>query len=91
MAQEPIPCEEFRRGWDRFEPFLLEDGSIGCGANSDDPFVEIFLDQWKGLSIHVPLLMRDKVEGALAKMGLREVPETWPEMDEDQADMVGVR
>ncbi|MBT8485992.1 MAG: hypothetical protein HKO59_13130 [Phycisphaerales bacterium] len=86
MAPEAIDSRGFREVWEAFEPFLLEDGSIGAGANSDDPFVEIFLDQWKGLSVHVPLLMRDDVEAVLAEFGLQAVPETWPVMDEDTAN-----
>ena len=85
MAPDPISREAFCAGWDQFAPFLLEDGSIGAGANSDDPFIEVFLDQWKGLSVHVPLLMRDDVERVLHQAGLEEVLETWPPMNEDEA------
>src|SRR6267142_921135 len=78
IAQEPIEMERFHEVWDFYEPFLLEESSIAAGANSEDPFIEVFVDQWKGLSIHVPLEMRDEAEALLQKFGLEEVPQTWP-------------
>jgi hypothetical protein len=86
MAPDPIDLEQFLEAWTRYGEFLLEDGSIGCGANSDDPFVEVFLDQWKGLSVHVPPLMLEEVEGILGEAGLEAVAQTWPPMDEDTAN-----
>lgn len=78
IAQEPLPIEHFLRVWNRFEKLLLEDGSLGAGANAEEPFIEIFLDTWKGLMINVPIGMRREVERLLARHGLREVLETWP-------------
>ena len=85
MAQEPIAREQFMRGWRRYGSILVEDGSIGVGANSEEPFLEVFLDQWKGLWMHVPLAARSRLEAMLESFGLREVPETWPEMDEQRS------
>ncbi|MGI9014397.1 MAG: hypothetical protein ACR2GY_09125 [Phycisphaerales bacterium] len=78
---EPIERETFLAAWSQYEPLLLEDGAIGVGANSDEPFVEIFIDQWKALSIHVPLEMRPAVDELLARHLLSEVPATWPPAD----------
>jgi hypothetical protein len=86
MAQEPIPFSVFRRGWEQYEAFLLEDSSIGVGANGEEPFVEIFLDQWKTLVAHVPLLMRDDVEQILGSFGLEEVASTWPVLEDDEVE-----
>ena len=77
LSQEEIPKQEFLRTWDQWQPILLEDGSIAAGANSESPFVEIFVDQWKGVSIIVPLDMHDDVERLLASAGLKEVQQTW--------------
>lgn len=77
-APEPMPKREFLEIWADYEPFLLEDATIGAGASSDEPAIEIFLDAWKGVSIHVPVAMRERVETILAGLGLAEVPETWP-------------
>ncbi len=84
IAAEPIPTVEFLDAWLAFESILLEDGSIGAGASADEPFVEVFLDTWKGLLINVPIGMRREVERILARHGLREVLETWPH-DLDQS------
>ena len=84
-SDDPMPLDEFRRIWAHYEHFLLEDGTIAAGANSEDPhFVEIFLDQWKGLSVHVPLHMRDELEEILHRHGLEEVAQTWPDEDEER-------
>lgn len=85
LSQQPIPKDDFLSTWRRWQPVLLEDGSIAAGGNSEDPFVEIFVDQWKGVSIIVPLDMRDDVERLLTSLGLQEVPETWAVGDENSA------
>jgi len=84
-SNAPMSLAEFRRVWSHYESILLEDGSIAAGANSEDPqFVEVFLDQWKGLSIHVPLHMRDELEDILQRHGLEEVAQTWPDEHEPE-------
>ncbi len=86
MAQEPTSHQSFAQGWKQYRDFILEDGSIGCGANCENPFVEVFLDSWKGLWVHVPPLMRDDVDRILAEFDLEQVTETWPELDDDEAN-----
>lgn len=78
LGSEPIDREDFLQVWDHYESLLLEDGSIGAGANAEQPFIEVFLDTWKGLLVNVPISMRRQVESMLARHGLREVLETWP-------------
>lgn len=77
LGEETLPRKDFQEVWEAFELFLLEDCSIGAGANSEEPFIEVFLDQWKGLSIHVQLERREEVERLLQSVGLEEVPQTW--------------
>jgi hypothetical protein len=78
IGAEEIRLRRFLTTWRQCEPILLEDASIAAGANSERPFVELFVDQWKGLSIIVPLSMRGDVESLLDEFDLEEVPETWP-------------
>ncbi|MHC4768030.1 MAG: hypothetical protein ACYTEI_04885 [Planctomycetota bacterium] len=78
IGQEEVPLRRLLTTWRQVEPILLEDASIAAGANSENPFVELFLDQWKGLSIIVPLSMRDDVESILDSFALEEVAQTWP-------------
>lgn len=81
---EPLSREDFLESWNRLEKLLLEDCFIAAGANSEEPFVEIFLDQWKGITIHVPVEMRDEVESMLKEFDLEEVIETWPILEEER-------
>jgi hypothetical protein len=86
IGEEPISRRQFVQAWQRYESFLLEDCSIGAGANAEEPFVEIFVDAWKSLAIHSPMLMRDEVEAMLTTFNLEEVPYTWPFDDNDPQD-----
>lgn len=86
IGDTPLEQSSFIEVWKVFEAFLIEDCSIGAGANSEEPFVEVFVDQWKGVSIHVELTRRDEVEAMLAELGLEEVPHTW-----DDADAEGLK
>jgi hypothetical protein len=85
IGQEEIPLRRFQSAWRQCEQVLLEDASIAAGANAEQPFVELFLDQWKGLSIIVPLSMREDVESILDEFALQEVPETWPVGEDNPA------
>lgn len=92
MSRDPIPLGEFIEGFREYAGVLLEDANIGIGANSEEPFVEVFLDSWKGLLVSVPIAMRRRVERLLARHGLREVMETWPpEMERRIANPTRVR
>ncbi len=85
LSREEINRREFLDTWRTWQSILLEDGSIGAGANSENPFVEVFVDQWKGISIIVPLDMRHEVEKLLMSMELQEVPETWDVGEDNRA------
>ena len=85
LGAEPVPIDDFLRVWYAFEEILLEDVCIGAGANSEEPLVEVFVDPWKGIAIHVPVEMRERIERLLHGFGLSEVPETWP-LDLDRDD-----
>lgn len=78
LGEEPVTKAVFLSVWRAFENIILEDASIGIGANSEEPFIEVFVDSWKGVAIHVPIDLRDVVEEKLHALGLDEVPETWP-------------
>lgn len=84
VARESVPCDDLLITWKIFENVLLEDAAIAAGANSEDPFIEVFLDQWKGISIIIPLDLRDKIEEMLNHFDLEEVPQTWPLDEENQ-------
>jgi hypothetical protein len=85
IGRDEISRHRLLGTWRRCAAPLLEDASIAAGANSENPFVEVFLDQWKGLSIIVPLAMREQVEAILDEFGLEEVAETWAVGDDNPA------
>jgi hypothetical protein len=80
VGEEPMPLVEFLRTWYEFEEILLEDVTIGVGANAEEPWVDVFVDSWKGILIAVPTELREEVESMLAAHGLQEVVETWDEV-----------
>lgn len=84
-ADEPLSKDEFLQVWNAFESFLIEDSAIAAGANAEEPFVEVFLDQWKGVMIHVPAEMKPHVEQMLNGLGIEEVPETWHDEEDEQS------
>ncbi|MCA9286211.1 MAG: hypothetical protein KDA22_13385 [Phycisphaerales bacterium] len=88
LGEEPIARREFLDVWNRFEDILIEDASIGVGANAEEPFIEVFVDSWKGLSVHVPLHLRDTIEEIFHRHGLEEVPETWGDSEREPATRV---
>lgn len=79
VAEEPMPLVEFLRTWYEFEEILLEDVSIGVGANAEEPWIDVFVDSWKGILISVPVEMRDAVEQMFAEHHVTEVASTWDE------------
>lgn len=91
LGTDPIPLATFLETWHRLEPLMLEDATIAAGANSEDPFIEIFLDQWKSLAVHVPPAMREEVESLLQEFDLEEVPQTWSDDEEEHWSMLAVR
>lgn len=91
IGSDTIEREWFVQVWREIEPLLLEDCSLAAGANSEDPFVEVFLDQWKTLMISVPLDMRSDVDELLARHGIQEVNQTWPADIDDRVGETAVR
>jgi len=79
LGEEPMPLVEFLRTWYEFEEVLLEDVTIGVGANSEEPWVDVFVDSWKGVLISVPTEMREEVEALMAQHGVLPVETTWDE------------
>ena len=79
LASRPIFKDDFLSTWVEFEPILLEEVSIGIGATSEEPFLEVFIDPWKSISVHCQVGMRDEIEAILDRFGLEEVVQTWDE------------
>lgn len=91
-AREPMPFDDFIDDWRQYRQVILEDGSIGAGAQADEPYMEVFVDSWKGIEVQAPPEMRDDVERVLGRHGLEEVEHTWPpDVDERPEPPLNVR
>ncbi len=75
IAFEPVGVERVYDGLRSFGDWLYEDGLIGFGAMSLDPFVYLFVDEHKVLTMRVQLDHQEKVLQVLKAFGLGEVKE----------------
>lgn len=75
IAYEHIGVERLHTGVRRFAPFLFEDGMVGFGALSDDPFFYVFLDEHKVFTIRTTTEHREGVEKLLEAFDLPAMPE----------------
>jgi hypothetical protein len=70
MAYEPIGKEKIINAIRQFRPFFFEDGMVGFGAVSEDPFFYIFVDEHKIMTIRVEPEFKPKVEKLLSAFDL---------------------
>lgn len=56
-------------------PFFFEDGMCGFGALSDDPFLHLFVDEHKIITMRCEPEMRERLERVLAAFDLKEIDE----------------
>ncbi|MBL9141000.1 MAG: hypothetical protein JNK53_03955, partial [Phycisphaerae bacterium] len=77
-ARESTEFDDFLECWKEYEQVILEDGAIGAGAQSDEPYMEIFVDAWKVVAAQVPAEYRDDVERILERHNIEQVEHTWP-------------
>jgi hypothetical protein len=75
IAYDLVGIERFLDGFIHFGEWLLEDGLVGFGAMSMDPFFYVFIDEHKAVTIRVAVELRDTIKGLLDAFELEEVPE----------------
>lgn len=75
MSYEPVGKERVTDAIRRFRPFFFEDGMVGFGAVSDEPFLYLFADEHKILTVRVEPDLRQKVEAILKAFDLEPVEE----------------
>lgn len=75
VSYDLIGLERFLDGVRRFGGFLFEDGLVGFGAMSDEPFIYLFVDEHKIVTVRVETALREKVEAVLAAFDLEQVDE----------------
>jgi hypothetical protein len=72
ISYERIGLDQMLDGLIRFRDFFFEDGLIGFGAMSDNPFLYIFVDEHKIVTVRAEPLIKDRVESVLKAFELKE-------------------
>ena len=75
VSYELIGLDRFTDALRRFRGFFFEDGLVGFGAMSDDPFFYLFVDEHKIVTIRCTMDDRERVESVLRAFDLEEVEE----------------
>lgn len=75
MAYEPVGKEKIIDAIRQYRPFFFEDGMVGFGAVSEDPFFYIFVDEHKIVTIRVEPEFKTRVEKLLIAFDLESCDE----------------
>lgn len=75
IAYEMVGLDRFLDAFRRYRGFFLESGLSGFGLLSDEPFVYVFVDEHKIVTIRVQADMKDRVEKILAAFDLEQKDE----------------
>ncbi|MFG0298834.1 MAG: hypothetical protein ACF8K1_04445 [Phycisphaerales bacterium JB047] len=75
MAYEPIGKEKVTNALRQYRPFFFEDGMVGFGAVSEEPFFYIFVDEHKITTVRVEPEYRSRVERLLEAFEIPEIAE----------------
>ena len=91
LSQQVISRESFLEIWQCFEAIFLEDASLAVGVNTSTPFMEIFIDQDKRVTVHVEPEQREFVDRILEHHELPERHEGEIAVSEEQLEGTLVR
>lgn len=75
VSYELIGLDRFTDMVRKFPAFFFEDGLVGFGAMSDEPFMYVFIDEHKIVTLRCQIEQRETVEGILAAFDLEEMEE----------------
>lgn len=75
VSYDLIGIERFLDGLRRFGGYFYEDGLVGFGAMSEEPFIYVLVDEHKIVTVRAETSLREKVEAVLDAFDLSEVPE----------------
>lgn len=75
IAYDLVGMEKFYDALRSFGDWLFEDGMVGFGAMSVEPFFYVFVDEHKAVTIRAQLDLKEKVERILAAFDLEAVPD----------------
>jgi len=75
IAYELVGQDRILDAMRRFKDFFFEDGMVGFGAMCDDPFIYVFVDEHKIVTVRVTPDFKPRVEKILSAFDLEEVEE----------------
>ncbi len=75
IAYDAVGIERFIDGLRRRRDWLLEDGLVGFGAMSLEPFIYIYVDEHKILTLRAEPGLKERAERILAAFDLLPLPE----------------
>lgn len=75
IAYEPVGFERFIDAIRRHRGWFYEDGMVGFGAMSVEPFVYVYIDEHKILTVRAQVDLRERVEKILGAFDLQPVEE----------------
>ena len=70
VSYDLVGQERFLEAVRRYRDFLFEDGLVGFGAMSEEPFLYIFLDEHKIVTVRAEAALQGRVEAVLAAFDL---------------------
>ncbi len=73
IAYDLVGYDRFCEGLAMFGEWLYEDGMVGFGVMSLEPFLYVFVDEHKIVTVRCELAVKEKVEKALTAFDLGEV------------------
>ncbi len=77
VAYDLVGQDRLLEGMARYRPFLFEDGLVGFGAISEEPFLYLFIDEHKVVTVRAESDLRERMEGVLAAFDLESREEIW--------------
>ncbi|MDX9910824.1 MAG: hypothetical protein RBS39_03225 [Phycisphaerales bacterium] len=75
ISYDLMGLDRFIHALERYGPFFFEDGLCGFGAMCDDPFVYLFVDEHKIVTVRIREEDREKLDKVLEAFDLREIAE----------------
>lgn len=75
IAYDLVGFERFMDGLIQLGPWLLEDGLVGFGAMSIEPFFYVFVDEHKAITVRAEMELKERVQKLLTAFDLKEVRE----------------
>lgn len=73
VAYDLVGQEHFHEALRRYRGWFYEDGLVGFGAMSDDPFIYIFVDEHKIVTVRAEVELKPRIESILAAFDLEQI------------------